>query len=58
VVVVDEQTTGARIRQELQAMAQWVRPADLFVLNMAGHGVSDAQGEYVFPPSGSGASQQ
>jgi WD40 repeat protein len=50
VVLVDEQASAARIRQELQAMAQRVRPADLFVLYMAGHGVSDAQGEYVFLP--------
>ena len=50
VVLIDEQASGARIRQELQAMAQRVRPADLFVLYMAGHGVSDAQGEYVFLP--------
>ena len=50
VVLIDEQASAARIRQELQAMAQRVRPADLFVLYMAGHGVSDAQGEYVFLP--------
>jgi WD40 repeat protein len=50
VVLIDEQASAARIRQELQAMAQRVRPADLFVLYMAGHGESDAQGEYVFLP--------
>jgi uncharacterized caspase-like protein len=50
VLLTNEQATGDRIRQELQAMAQRVRPADLFVLYLAGHGVSNDKGEYVFLP--------
>ena len=50
VLLRDEQASGERIRRELQAMAQRVRPADLFVLYLAGHGVSTDQGEYVFLP--------
>jgi uncharacterized caspase-like protein len=50
VLLTDEQASGARIRQELAAMAQRVKPTDLFVLYMAGHGVSTDQGEYVFLP--------
>ena len=50
VLLIDEQATAGRIRQELQAMAKRVRPADLFVLYLAGHGVSDEKGEYVFLP--------
>jgi uncharacterized caspase-like protein len=51
VLLTDGQASGSRIRQELQAMAQRVRPADLFVLYLAGHGVSNDQGEYVFLPA-------
>lgn len=50
VLLTDEDATASRIRQELQAMAQRVRPADLFVLYLAGHGVSNEKGEYVFLP--------
>jgi hypothetical protein len=50
VLLTDEQANGARIRQELQAMAGRVRPADLFVLYLAGHGMGTDQGEYVFLP--------
>jgi WD40 repeat protein len=50
VLLLDEQASGERIRRELHAMAQRVRPADLFVLYLAGHGVSTDQGEYVFLP--------
>jgi WD40 repeat protein len=50
VLLRDEQASGERIRLELTAMAQRVKPADLFVLYLAGHGVSTDQGEYVFLP--------
>ena len=50
ILLTNEQATGDRIRQELQAIAQRVRPADLFVLYLAGHGVSNDKGEYVFLP--------
>lgn len=50
VLLRDEQASGERIRLELAAMAQRVKPADLFVLYLAGHGVSTDQGEYVFLP--------
>jgi len=50
VLLRDEQASRERIRRELQAIAQRVRPADLFVLYLAGHGVSTDQGEYVFLP--------
>jgi len=50
VLLRDEQASGERIRQELTAMAQRVKPADLFVLYLAGHGVTSEQGEYVFLP--------
>jgi hypothetical protein len=50
VLLTDEQASGARIRQELAAIAKRVRPGDLFVLYLAGHGVSDDNGEYLFLP--------
>lgn len=50
VLLTEEEATGTRIRQELEAMASRVQPADVFVLYLAGHGVSNDQGEYVFLP--------
>lgn len=50
VLLTDEQATGQRIRDELKAMASRVKPADVFVLFLAGHGLSNDQGEYVFLP--------
>ncbi|MFM8605584.1 MAG: caspase family protein, partial [Cyanobium sp.] len=50
VLLTEEQATGNRIRQELEGMARRVQPADVFVLYLAGHGVSNDQGEYVFLP--------
>jgi len=50
VLLTEEQATVPRIRQELKAMASRVQPADVFVLYLAGHGVSNDQGEYVFLP--------
>ncbi len=50
VLLTDEQASAARIRQELAAIAGRVRPGDLFVLYLAGHGVSDDNGEYLFLP--------
>jgi WD40 repeat protein len=50
VLLTDDQATGPRIREELTAMASRVQPADVFVLYLAGHGVSNDQGEYVFLP--------
>jgi WD40 repeat protein len=50
VLLTEDQATVPRIRQELKAMASRVQPADVFVLYLAGHGVSNDQGEYVFLP--------
>ncbi|MFM9099807.1 MAG: caspase domain-containing protein, partial [Cyanobium sp.] len=50
VLLTEEQATATRIRQELEGMASRVQPADVFVLYLAGHGVSNDQGEYVFLP--------
>ena len=50
VLLTDEEASGERIRQELATMAKRVKPGDLFVLYLAGHGVSSEQGEYVFLP--------
>ncbi|MEB3168201.1 MAG: caspase family protein, partial [Synechococcaceae cyanobacterium] len=50
VLLTDEEASRDRIRQELRAIGQRVRPGDLFVLYLAGHGVSDDNGEYLFLP--------
>ena len=50
-LLTDSQASGARIRQELAAIARRVRRGDLFVLYMAGHGMAAADsGEYIFLP--------
>ncbi|MFM7239386.1 MAG: caspase domain-containing protein, partial [Cyanobium sp.] len=45
--IPDTEATRERIRQELQAMAQRVKPGDRFVLYLAGHGTA-IDGEYYF----------
>jgi uncharacterized caspase-like protein len=50
VVLIDEEATRQRIVTELRAMAARVKPSDLFVLHLAGHGVSLEDGDYHFLP--------
>ena len=52
VLLTDQQATRERIVGELEAFAQKVRPADLFVVYLAGHGTSLEDGEYYYLPWG------
>lgn len=52
VLLTDQRATRERIVGELEAFAQKVRPADLFVLYLAGHGTSLEDGEYYYLPWG------
>jgi hypothetical protein len=48
--LLDGDATADRIRQELERFSDpsVIRPEDVFVLYLAGHGVTDVQGNYVF----------
>jgi uncharacterized caspase-like protein len=50
VVLIDQEATKERIIRELKAMAGRIKRNDLFVLHLAGHGVSLDDGEYYFMP--------
>jgi WD40 repeat protein len=50
VVLVDGQATRARIEEALMQMASRVKPIDLFVLYLAGHGITHDDGEYYYLP--------
>jgi WD40 repeat protein len=51
VVLTDGSATRANIEAAMAAMAERVRPNDLFVLFMAGHGTAMEDGEYYYLPS-------
>ena len=50
-VLIDKQVTRKNLIDSIQKMGQSIQPDDVFILYLAGHGITHTDGEYYFIPS-------